>query len=58
MQVAVAARRVMVEVYIAVGTGVPAVFFDSKDTVSELPDETYYIKQGGIRHAGYDSGVN
>lgn len=51
MQVAVAARRVTVEVYIAVGTGVPAVFFDSKDTVSELPDEIYYIKQGGIRHA-------
>lgn len=34
MQVAVAARRVMVEVCTAVGAGVPAVFFDPKDTVS------------------------
>ncbi len=34
MQVAVAARRVTVEVYTAVGTGVPAVFFDPEDTVS------------------------
>ena len=31
---AVAARRVMVEVCTAVGTGVPAVFFDFNDTVS------------------------
>lgn len=34
MQVAVAARRVMVEVYTAVGAGAPAVLFDPEDTVS------------------------
>ncbi len=34
MQVAVVARRVKVEVYTAVGTGMPAVFFEPEDAVS------------------------